>query len=307
MLKKAEVLDVLACGGEIMIDEIYYRAIVYAADGKRIDTCRYDTAQKIRRAEGYTATHGDGWTFNWFVRKAEQQPAEHEKKPCAETDSARQPQERKHKKCGSLILTRAAQNVKENIMERYTMNENAAVKGFITNLGKYNEGELVGRWISFPIDEDELQSVCAEIGCYYTDEDGNEHNREYEEFFFTDWETDVDGLDFGEYVSIEKVNEVAEAVDGWDKYEKAAFGAFMDHGEDAATAAERVSNGDYFCFPNCDSMADVAEQYADETGLLDEISDHLHGYFDFEAYGRDMEIEGNFYYRPEIDGYVQIF
>lgn len=33
------------------------------------------------------------------------------------------------------------------------------LKGFITNLGKYNEGELVGKWISFPIDEDELEDV----------------------------------------------------------------------------------------------------------------------------------------------------
>ena len=30
------------------------------------------------------------------------------------------------------------------------------IKGFITNLGKYNEGELIGEWIDFPIDEDAL-------------------------------------------------------------------------------------------------------------------------------------------------------
>lgn len=32
----------------------------------------------------------------------------------------------------------------------------AKIEGFITNLGKYNEGELVGGWIEFPIDNDEL-------------------------------------------------------------------------------------------------------------------------------------------------------
>lgn len=30
-------------------------------------------------------------------------------------------------------------------------------KAFITNLGKYNEGELVGKWVSFPIDEDDFE------------------------------------------------------------------------------------------------------------------------------------------------------
>ena len=33
---------------------------------------------------------------------------------------------------------------------------------YIANLGKYNEGELVGDWFSFPIDEEELRSVSAE-------------------------------------------------------------------------------------------------------------------------------------------------
>ena len=43
-------------------------------------------------------------------------------------------------------------------------------------------------------------------------------------------------------------------------------------------------------------MADVTEIYADETGLLDKIPDNLRGYFDFKAFGRDMEIEGTFIY-----------
>ena len=33
------------------------------------------------------------------------------------------------------------------------------IKGFITNLGKYNEGQLVGEWVTFPIDDDELAEV----------------------------------------------------------------------------------------------------------------------------------------------------
>ena len=33
------------------------------------------------------------------------------------------------------------------------------IKGFITNFGKYVEGELIGKWIEFPIYDDELQEV----------------------------------------------------------------------------------------------------------------------------------------------------
>ena len=79
------------------------------------------------------------------------------------------------------------------------------IKGYITNLGKYNEGELVGEWITFPISGEELEEVFERIGI----------NEEYEEFFFTDWDCDFDN-NFGEYESIDKINEVAENISDWD-------------------------------------------------------------------------------------------
>jgi len=53
-------------------------------------------------------------------------------------------------------------------------------------------------------------------------------------------------------------------------------------------------------------MTDVAEQYAEETGLLDSIPENLRYYFDFEAYGRDMRIEGTFVFTNN-GNCVQIF
>ena len=89
--------------------------------------------------------------------------------------------------------------------------DNAIIKGYITNLGKYNEGELIGKWIEFPIDEDELNETLKEIGCKYTDENGVVHNPLYEEYFFSDWECEIP-LEFGEYESISDVNDIAERV-----------------------------------------------------------------------------------------------
>ena len=56
-------------------------------------------------------------------------------------------------------------------------------KGYITNLGKYNEGDLVYKLISFPISEGELNEALAAIGCKYVDENGTVHNEFYEEYF----------------------------------------------------------------------------------------------------------------------------
>ena len=37
-------------------------------------------------------------------------------------------------------------------------------EAFITNLGKYNEGELIGEWLKFPTTPEELQNVFERIG-----------------------------------------------------------------------------------------------------------------------------------------------
>ena len=51
---------------------------------------------------------------------------------------------------------------------------NNEVKVWVGNLGKYNEGNLVGKWIELPIDEDDLEKVLESIGI---------DNEEYEEIF----------------------------------------------------------------------------------------------------------------------------
>jgi antirestriction protein len=40
-------------------------------------------------------------------------------------------------------------------------------------------------------------------------------------------------------------------------------------------------------------MEDVATNYVEESGLFQEVPEQLQFYFDFEAYGRDMEINGS--------------
>ena len=95
----------------------------------------------------------------------------------------------------------------------------AKIEGFITNLGKYNEGELIGEWIEFPVSEEELNEALKSIGCKYTDENGVVHNPLYEEYFFTDWNNDV-AFDFGEHPDLEEVNEFAERVEALSESEQ---------------------------------------------------------------------------------------
>jgi len=83
----------------------------------------------------------------------------------------------------------------------------AVISAFITNLGKYNEGELVGKWHNFPTTKEEIAQTFREIGI-----DGIR----YEEFFITDYDCEVEGISdhLGEYSSIDEINYLASKLDG---------------------------------------------------------------------------------------------
>ena len=63
-------------------------------------------------------------------------------------------------------------------------------EAFVTNLGKYNEGMLVGEWVKLPTTEEEMQKVFERIGIGKQDEFG----QPYEEWFITDYECPIYGV-----------------------------------------------------------------------------------------------------------------
>ena len=153
---------------------------------------------------------------------------------------------------------------------------------YLTNLGKYNEGYLIGEWVDLPISNEELQKVLDRIGI----------NEEYEEYFITDSETDLDGIEIGEYSNLDDLNEMAETLESLDDDEKEVVDAIMSEGYSLEEALEKKDDCMVYC--DCSDMEDVAREYAEQTGLLDSIPENLQSYFDFESYGRDMSYEGHF-------------
>lgn len=169
----------------------------------------------------------------------------------------------------------------------------------LTNLGKYNEGELVYTRLQLPATKEEIKEAFERI-CV-------KDNTEYEEAFISDSETDVAGLNdyIHEYSGIDDLNKLAEELENLDSYELDVFSAMLDYGLDTDEALSKIKDNEYMLYDGCYSMADVAERYADEAGLLDSIPEELRYYFDFECYGRDMKIEGQFV--ESESGYIEIF
>ncbi|WP_179289045.1 antirestriction protein ArdA [Bacillus sp. 7894-2] len=78
------------------------------------------------------------------------------------------------------------------------------IKIALTNLGKYNEGELVYKWVELPADEADIQDAFNVIGVH----DGTE----YEEYFVSDYEAPL-GIKIQEYSNVWELNELAEALE----------------------------------------------------------------------------------------------
>lgn len=167
------------------------------------------------------------------------------------------------------------------------------LRGALTNLGKYNEGGLDYVWVSFPCDEDDFQDSLKKIGIGEDRGDGSV----YEEWFFSDWDTDYNWVDLdglGEYMSLDEVNKCAEALEGIvDDGNEEKFKAAMEYSGDFNDALNLVETGSVMKISDenmSNRMDEAIGAYYMDSKVFDAMS-NIEEYFDYEAYGRDIRIE----------------
>ena len=189
-------------------------------------------------------------------------------------------------------------------MPDYSYNKDYPFAAFITNLGKYNEGELVGEWVKFPTTAEEMKEVFKRIGIGQRDDFG----QPYEEWFITDYDCYVDGLydKLGEYESLDELNYLASKLDEMSDSEYAQFQAGMEMGDHCGSLQEIINlteNLDcYEIYPNIEDYDDLGRYYIDELEVM-QIPEHLQNYIDYEAYGRDVAMDENGSFTDQ--GYVR--
>ena len=175
------------------------------------------------------------------------------------------------------------------------MKSDVIFRAYLTNLGAYNEGELIGKWIDFPIQNDSLtldesvKKILAEIGV-----DG----KQYEEYFITDYDSEIDGLTgcFGEYENIfllnYLVNKILEMDCSIEQLE-----AMLEYGESTGSVMDLINlacNTESFYFlPDVENDYDLGYEYAINSGMftteLQSIGT-LANYIDYKSYGRDIRL-----------------
>ena len=177
-------------------------------------------------------------------------------------------------------------------MPHYEYDKDYSFAAFITNLGKYNEGSLVGEWVKFPTTAEELQKVFERIGIGSKDDFG----QPYEEWFITDYDCYVDGLydKLGEYENLDELNYLASKLDEMSQGEYEQFQAAMEIGDHSGSLQEIINlteNLDcYDIYPDIHDHDDLGRYYIEELDAM-QVPEHLRNYIDYEAYGRDVALE----------------
>ena len=157
---------------------------------------------------------------------------------------------------------------------------------FLTNLGKYNEGCLMGEWVKLPVPKDKLEAVLRRIGI----------NERYEEYFITDYESLFPNLYISEYASINELNEFAERVEELADFDYDKLAAVLES-ESSMSIAEILEIIDQL--DEFDLLTEVhddealGEYYAEICCTFAAVPDHLKYNIDMERYGRDLRLELN--------------
>ena len=188
-----------------------------------------------------------------------------------------------------------------------TKTNNFEFNVFITNLALYNAGVFNGDYVDFV--NNDLDEIWNEINKIRYNPNSFEPNH-LDEFFITDYDCTINCDHLGEYENIEKLKEFADFLAGffdrYGDYAENVVDALQQHCDYNQEIIDLLESEEFRVYPECNSMEDVAYEIVDELGYLDRMPEDLRGYFDYEKFGRDLKMEGHFYYT--FNGvYVEIY
>ena len=141
---------------------------------------------------------------------------------------------------------------------------------------------LLGEWVKLPVPPEKLNEVLERIGT------------EYEEYLVTDYEVAFANLNISQYSSIAELNDLATRLDEVEKWDNDKLCAVLEMEEPTSIAdivdiIEHLDDFDLLVGVEDDQA--LGEYFADELCTLEAVPTHLRGYFDYEAYGRDIRLE----------------
>jgi antirestriction protein len=151
------------------------------------------------------------------------------------------------------------------------------IKIAITNLGKYNEGELLYEWVELPCDD--FAEVLELIG-------------NPEEYFISDYECESLDVKIHEYADLDQLNELAETLSLLHSYELKIIRAIAEanSGSTIEEALEIFKNDNYVYYDE-KCLEDLAISLV-EFNYFGEIPKEIEYYIDYKKFARDLHYSG---------------
>ncbi len=162
---------------------------------------------------------------------------------------------------------------------------------WIGNLGKYNDGKLVGEWITLPFTEEEFEKLLERIGIGEEDALG----QEYEEWYVADWDSlmPIHVTQYMGYNALMELSELIERVEDMYESEVKAIAAYLDEcSNNLEEAVDCIEDGRYVHLPWIHSWEEYGEHIFDDCGYGSDVPESMRDYIDFKKLGEDYGANG---------------
>ena len=165
--------------------------------------------------------------------------------------------------------------------------ENNMLNIFVNTWGNYNEnGADGGKWITLPMEQEELEEKLEAIAQAMNDDDP--------EFYIHDYEYtgEIELEEISEYTSIHEINNLCNEAASLEEYELEEIAAAIDaFGYSFKEAMEKQQAGS-FVFYKGQELEDVAYDLIEECYFTKETPEIFKTYFDYKAFARDLGFDG---------------
>ena len=156
---------------------------------------------------------------------------------------------------------------------------------WIGNLAKMNTGEHVGEWVTLPISPDEQEALFIRLGLGYYD--SNDNFIVPGDYIIADYKADFDAYKaFGSYPSLDELNFAAEKLAEWELDQFLAANELMP---DVNDLLKTDPTENWYFREDVKTPEELGYMDLIDHGVI--IPEELEGYFDYQAYGEDLEYE----------------
>lgn len=162
---------------------------------------------------------------------------------------------------------------------------------YIANLGKYNEGFGIGKWITLPFTKEQFEQLLKDIQIddeYYT------------EFAIHDYETELP-IRFDEYDNVNDINNFIVELSNMSEHNQKAVLAYLETGEwdFLEEVIDVIKKGDWWLATDIEDEFDLGHHYFHSVDCVHSVYSGsfkwIEKYFNFAEYGEAIAEDGGWF------------